>query len=106
LASGPYSGNTELAKIIVSLSFDINDLLPIAAALHILEIAVLNGSSIRLTAAGRVFAQNDSDERERLFLEHLIRFVPLVAHIRQVLDGERIMSAEGAVRAPGSSESD
>jgi hypothetical protein len=44
------------------------------------------GSSIRLTAAGRVFAQNDSDERERLFLEHLIRFVPLVAHIRQVLD--------------------
>jgi hypothetical protein len=43
LASPPYSGNTELAKIVVSLSFDINDLLPIAAALHILEFAVLNG---------------------------------------------------------------
>ena len=84
LASPPYNGNTELAKIAVSLSFDINDLLPIAAALHILEFAELNGSLIRLTAAGRVFAQNDSDERKRLFREHLIRFVPLTS--RQVLD--------------------
>ena len=57
---------------------------------------MLNGSSIRLTAAGRVFAQNDSDERERLFLEHLIRFVPLVAHIRQVLDERDIMRRRGS----------
>ena len=26
------------------------------------------------------------DERKRLFREHLLRFVPLVTHIRQVLD--------------------
>jgi NitT/TauT family transport system ATP-binding protein len=39
-----------------------------------------------LTAAGQLFAQSGTEERKRLFREHLIRFVPLAAHIRQVLD--------------------
>jgi NitT/TauT family transport system ATP-binding protein len=86
LASPPYEGKAELAKIAVPLSLDINDLLPIAAALHILEFAELDDGTIKLTAAGRIFTQNDTDERKRLFREHLIRFVPLAAHIRQVLD--------------------
>ena len=38
------------------------------------------------TAAGRVFAQSGTEERKRLFSEHLLRFVPLAAHIRHVLD--------------------
>jgi len=69
-----------------SLAYEINDLFPLAAALHILEFAEIRESTIKLTAAGRVFAQSDTDERKRLFREHLLRFVPLAAHIRQVLD--------------------
>jgi len=86
LASPPYGGHAELAKIAGPLALGINDLLPIAAALHILEFAELEDSSITLTAAGRLFVQSGAEERKRLFREHLICFVPLAAHIRQVLD--------------------
>jgi NitT/TauT family transport system ATP-binding protein len=86
LASPPYEGHAELAKIAAPLALDINELLPIAAALHILEFAELEDGTIKLTAAGRLFAQGGTEERKRLFREHLIRFVPLAAHIRQVLD--------------------
>jgi NitT/TauT family transport system ATP-binding protein len=86
LALPPYEGHAELAKIVGPLALGINDLLPIAAALHILEFAELEDSTIKLTAAGRLFVQSETEERKRLFREHLIRFVPLAAHIRQVLD--------------------
>jgi len=39
-----------------------------------------------LTAAGRLFAEGGTEARKQLFSEHLLRFVPLVAHIHQVLD--------------------
>ena len=86
LASAPYGGQAELAKIARPLALKINNLFPIAAALHILEFAELKGGTIKLTAAGRTFAQGGPEEPKRLFREHLLRFVPLAAHIRQVLD--------------------
>jgi len=86
LASPAYGGHAELAKIARPLGLEINDLFPIAEALHILEFAELKEGTIKLTAAGRVFAQSGTEERKRLFREHLIRFVPLAAHIRHVLD--------------------
>ncbi len=86
LASPQYDGRAELARIATSLSLEPKNLFPIAAALHILEFAELKDGAIRLTAAGRVFAQSAMEEQKRLFREHLLRFVPLIAHIRQVLD--------------------
>ncbi len=95
LAAPPYDGNAELAEIARAHIFKVDDLYPIAEALHILEFAELNGDKLKLTAAGRVFAQcATTDERKKLFGEHLLRFVPLVAHIRRVLE-ER-----GGHRAP------
>jgi len=85
LASPAYGGHAELAKIALALAYEINDLFPVAASLHMLEFGELKDGAIRLTAAGRVFAQSDTEERKRLFREHLLRFVPLAAHIRQVL---------------------
>ena len=86
LATPPFEGHAELAKIAQHLALEINDLFPIAAALQILEFAELEGSAIKLTAAGRVFAEGGIEERKRLFREHLLRFVPLAGHIRRVLD--------------------
>jgi NitT/TauT family transport system ATP-binding protein len=86
LAAPPYGGHAELAKIAAPLALEINDLFPIAGALHIMEFAEVKNGTIKLTAAGRVFAQSNTAERKRLFREHLLRFVPLAAHIRQVLD--------------------
>jgi NitT/TauT family transport system ATP-binding protein len=86
LAAPPYEGHAELAKIAEPLSLEIKDLFPIAATLHILEFAELTNGSIKLTASGHVFVKSSTDERKRLFREHLIRFVPLAAHVRQVID--------------------
>jgi NitT/TauT family transport system ATP-binding protein len=88
LAAQPYEGSAELARLASSLSLEVDDLFPIAEALHILEFAELKDRALKLTAAGRVFAQSSTEERKRLFWEHLLRFVPLTAHICRVL-GER-----------------
>ena len=93
LAAPPFDGRAELAKIAHALTLSSKRLFPIAAALHLLEFAELDGGTIRLTAAGRVLARSDIDGRKRLFREHLIRFVPLAAHIRQVLDGRATHAA-------------
>ena len=88
LAAPPYSGQAELATLANALALEVDDLFPIAEALHILEFAELKEGGLKLTAAGRVFAHSDTEERKRLFREHLLRFVPLAAHICRVL-GER-----------------
>ncbi|MBS3648399.1 nitrate/sulfonate/bicarbonate ABC transporter ATP-binding protein [Pseudaminobacter sp. 19-2017] len=81
-----HDGRAELADLAAPLGVGMKDLFAIAAALHMLEFAELEDGVIRLTAAGRAFADSDIDDRKRLFSEHLLRFVPLVAHIRQVLE--------------------
>lgn len=86
LASSPYDGQSELVELGRSLPVGVKDVFGIAEALHILEFAELKDASIKLTAAGRVFAHSGTDERKRLFREHLLRFVPLAGHIRHVLD--------------------
>ena len=80
----------KLADIAKALAPEIHHLFPIAAALHILEFAELREASIKLTAAGRVFAESGVEERKRLFREHLLRFVPLAAHIHQVLQEREV----------------
>jgi NitT/TauT family transport system ATP-binding protein len=86
LASPRYGGHTELPVIAAPLALEINDLFPIAEALHIMAFAELKDGAIKLTAAGRLFAQSDTDARKRLFREHLLRFVPLAAHIHHTLE--------------------
>lgn len=86
IVSSPYNGTAELASLAGPLSLDINDILPIAAAAHMLEFAELKEASIKITAAGRLFAQSPTKERKRLFAEHLLAFVPLIAHICKVLE--------------------
>jgi len=82
----PFAGHAELAEIAASLSLDVQELFPAAEAIHILEFAELNGRSLKLTAAGRVFAAGGSDERKRIFREHLLQFVPLATHIHRILE--------------------
>jgi NitT/TauT family transport system ATP-binding protein len=86
LASPPYQGRAELAKVAGALALDTGELFLIGEALHILEFAELQEGAIKLTAAGRVFAQSGMEERKRLFSEHLLQFVPLAAHINHVLN--------------------
>jgi len=86
LAKPPYQGEADLAHVAHRLAFPEPQLFPLAAALHLLEFAELTRGHVRLTAAGRLLACADTEERKRLFREHLLRFVPLAAHIAGVLE--------------------
>jgi len=81
----PYSGRAELDALAGSLSLEVDRLFPIAEGLHVLEFAELQDGALKLTTAGHVFARSGIEDRKRLFREHLLRFVPLAAHICRVL---------------------
>jgi NitT/TauT family transport system ATP-binding protein len=85
IAAPPYGGRAELDTLASSLSLGINHLFPIAEALHLLEFAEIKNGALKLTAAGTVFARGDIEARKELFREHLLRFVPITAHICRVL---------------------
>jgi len=96
VASPPYLGCAELAELGRKLALEVNELLPVAEALHVLEFADVKDGRVRLTAAGRVYAHSGTDDRKRQFREHLLRFVPLAAHIRRVLDDRESHTAPRA----------
>jgi NitT/TauT family transport system ATP-binding protein len=86
VSGDPYSGKADLPAIAEDLQMDADELLPVAEALQMLRLAEVEGGDIRLTEAGRRFAQEETDERKRLFYRHLLTYVPMAAHIRRVLD--------------------
>jgi NitT/TauT family transport system ATP-binding protein len=51
-----------------------------------LRFAELEGGDLRLTAAGKRFAESEVDERKRQFAQQLATYMPLAAHIRRILD--------------------
>ena len=89
VAAPPFNGNADLPKIASDLQLEIDDLFPVAETLQMMRFAELEGGDLKLTEDGMAFAQADIDERKRIFLRHLLAYVPLAAHIRRVLD-ERV----------------
>jgi len=86
VAAAPYDGEADLPVIAAALHMEIDDLFPVAETLQLLRFAELTGGDIKLTPEGKRFAQADTDERKRLFAQHLLTHVALAAHIRRVLD--------------------
>ena len=86
LLSPRYGGHAELAHLARKLALEVDDLFPIAEGVHILGFAQLTDRALKLTAAGRVFVEGTTEVRKRLWKEHLLRFVPLAAHIHHVLE--------------------
>ncbi len=86
LAAAPYDGHVELGAIASALALRVDALHSTAAALHLLAFAEWHDRTIRLSAAGHLFAHSDDEARRRLFREHVVKFVPLAAHIDEVLD--------------------
>jgi NitT/TauT family transport system ATP-binding protein len=86
LIAAPYSGKADLPEIASELQFEIDELFPVAEAMQLLRLAEIEGGDIKLTETGKRFAGEEIDERKRIFARLLIRYVPLAAHIRRVLD--------------------
>ena len=86
LAAAPYNGKADLPDIASDLTLEIDELFPVAEAMQLLRMAEIEGGDIKLTDTGKRFAAEEIDERKRIFGRLLIRYVPLVAQIRRVLD--------------------
>lgn len=84
--AAPYNGEADLPVIASSLQLEIDDLFPAAETLQMLRFGELVGGDFRLTTEGRRFAQADTDDRKRMFAQHLLTYVALAAHIKRVLD--------------------
>jgi NitT/TauT family transport system ATP-binding protein len=86
LADAPYNGRADLPHLADSVGLDTDELLPLLEALQLLGFAHVGGGDIELTAAGHAYWDGDIQQRKTVFGEHLVRQIPLAAHIRRVLD--------------------
>jgi NitT/TauT family transport system ATP-binding protein len=86
LAEPPFSGHADLPALAAHLYLQVNDLLRLAEVTVMMGFAELRDGQLHLTASGRALAETDMQGRKRLFADHLLRSVPLAAHIRRVLD--------------------
>ena len=86
VAQPPYSGRADLPEIAARQQLEIDELFPVAETLQMLRLAELEGGDIRLTEAGRRFAEAEITGKKRIFAQHLLAYLPLAAHIRRVLD--------------------
>ena len=86
VAAPPYNGKADLPHIADSLQLEIDELFPIAETMQLMRLAELEEGDIRLTSAGKRFADAEVDVRKKLFGDHLLAYVPLAARIKRVLD--------------------
>ena len=89
VAAAPFKGTADLPKIAADLQMEIDDLFPVAESLQMLRFSEIEGGDLKLTEAGLRFANAELAERKRIFSQHLLRHVPLAAHVRRILD-ERV----------------
>lgn len=89
LDQAEYQGHVSLPELTESLHLDVDDLFPLTEVLDILGFAHVNNGELILTDAGKLFANADILERKKIFAAHLLRYVPLAKHIRQVLEERR-----------------
>ena len=77
VAAAPYSGHADLPVIARSVHMEVDELFPVAEALQMLRFAEIEGGDIRLSEAGKRFADAALDERKKLFEQRLLNHVPL-----------------------------
>ncbi|WP_315800531.1 nitrate/sulfonate/bicarbonate ABC transporter ATP-binding protein [Bradyrhizobium sp. SZCCHNS3002] len=96
LAGEPYNGHADLPVLAGHLQLEVDEIFPLAEALQLLRFAQLSEGDLTLTEAGRRFAHQETDERKKLFAQHLMENVPLMGLIRRVLDDRPSHAAPAA----------
>ena len=79
-------GRMDLPELAESTQLDVDELFPLTEALEILRFATVSEGDIQMTLAGKRFSELDMLAQKTVFARHLIRYVPLANHIREVLD--------------------
>ncbi|MGO8739393.1 ABC transporter ATP-binding protein [Rhodoblastus sp.] len=85
LAAPPFDEKADLRPLADRLHLDVDHLLPVTEAMQILGFSEMRDGLLHLTPAGNIFVSHAADGRKKLFCDHLLRNVPLAAHIRLVL---------------------
>lgn len=85
LNSPNYKGRANLAELVKNSQMMAEEILHITEALSMLKFAVAERGEIRLNKSGKTFATAGLDEQKKIFAEHLLLHIPIVAYIRQVL---------------------
>jgi NitT/TauT family transport system ATP-binding protein len=86
LAGEPYNGHADLPVLAGQLQLEADEIFHFGEALQLLKLAHLREGDLVLTDAGMRFAHLETDDRKKLFAEHLINNVPVMGLIRRVLD--------------------
>ncbi|OYX74038.1 MAG: nitrate ABC transporter ATP-binding protein [Caulobacter sp. 32-67-35] len=86
VAAAPYDGKADLPQLARELQYEADELFPIAEVLQLLRFAELEGGDLKLLPAARRYVEAEVDDRKQLFAQHLLKYVPLAAHVRRVLD--------------------
>jgi NitT/TauT family transport system ATP-binding protein len=85
LAAAPFNGKADLPVLADELALELDELFPVSESLQLLHFAEIEGGDIKLTDAGKQFAEFGMDDRKKLFARQLVAYVPLAAHVRRVL---------------------
>jgi NitT/TauT family transport system ATP-binding protein len=80
-----YRGRADLPDLAEYQNLSVDDLFVLLDGMQLLGFAHVGGGDVELTAAGRAFSDAEMDERKEMFRNHLLRNVPLAAHIQKVL---------------------
>jgi NitT/TauT family transport system ATP-binding protein len=86
LARPPYDGRADLPVLASSLQLEAGEIIRLGESLQLLRFGHLSEGDLVLTDAGRQFANLETDARKRLFAEHALAYVPVMALIKRVLD--------------------
>jgi len=80
-----YKGRADLPDLAEYQNLSVDDLFVLLDGMQLLGFAHVGGGDVELTAAGKAFSDAEMDERKGMFRNHLLRNVPLAAHIQKVL---------------------
>jgi NitT/TauT family transport system ATP-binding protein len=86
LCLAPYSGRADLPHLAEDVQVSDDDMFVLVEAVQLLGFAKAASGDIEATPVGRAFADADILRRKQIFAEQLLKSVPLVVHIRKVLD--------------------
>ena len=96
IAAPPYNGHADLPVLAEKMHLEVDELFLVAEILEQLRFVDVREGDIMLTQAGKLFSDYDTQQRKTLFAAHLLRNVPLAAHIRKVLAERRDQRAPRA----------
>lgn len=86
MESREIQGHINLPDLAEALHLDINDIFPLTEILDMLRFANISEGDLVFLETGRQFAAADILQRKQLFAKHLLAYIPLAHHIREMLD--------------------